>query len=79
LVEGDKTALFDLMGVSERFRGQGIGKALVEAGCRWAQGEGLDLVEVGTQGTNSRVLGMYQKLGFLVVGTQVTLHWLRDR
>ena len=76
IVQGNEVALIDLIGVSKGFQGRGVGKTLVEAGCRWAEKQGLRTIEVGTQGANVPSLMLYRKRGFRDSGWQVTLHWL---
>ncbi len=54
-----------LVGVSRNARGRGIGQALVQASVHWFAGQGLDSVQVVTQGRNLAAQRLYQKGGFL--------------
>ena len=50
--------------VSESFRHQGIGKALVECVHQWAQEKGLTEVELGVWEFNTSARMLYEKLGY---------------
>lgn len=50
-------------------RGEGIGERLMVSALRKARAEGVQLVEPEVAATNSPALALYEKLGFLKVGT----------
>jgi GNAT superfamily N-acetyltransferase len=57
---GGKTAWVDEVLVTSRFRGQGIGRMLVEALERWARQQNCVLVSLATAGSR----GFYELLGY---------------
>lgn len=75
------TRLIDSVAVYTRFRGQGIGRALVEAELARATGPS----SIITHDTNSRALALYQSMGFEEKArapfvsfndSQVAAHWV---
>ena len=58
---GGKTAWVDEVLVTSPFRGQGIGRRLVEAFERWAQQQDCVLVSLATAGSR----GFYELLGYV--------------
>lgn len=57
------------MSVDERFRGQGLGSALLQAGLDWARNTDLiHRVELEVYAENLPAITLYQKLGFIVEG-----------
>jgi len=64
-----------LIGVSEKARGEGIGKELTLAALAKFQKWGLEKVHVDTQMTNLAALRLYQSLGFKVFETFLTFRW----
>jgi ribosomal protein S18 acetylase RimI-like enzyme len=57
-------AYIDDLVVSERFRHQGIGLALVERVHQWARDRGLTEVELGVWEFNTSARLLYEKLGY---------------
>jgi GNAT superfamily N-acetyltransferase len=51
--------------VDERFRGQGIGKLLVEKVKSWCKGKGISKLRVRCNVTRTRAHEFYQKSGFM--------------
>lgn len=54
------------LGVKENLRGQGIGKALIEAAAQRAKAEGLRQLVLDVSEKNPRAEALYQRLGFSV-------------
>jgi ribosomal protein S18 acetylase RimI-like enzyme len=57
-------ALIEELVVDERARGQGIGRALIQAALDWAKSEGCSEVEVSTELDNTAAQAFYRRLGF---------------
>jgi ribosomal protein S18 acetylase RimI-like enzyme len=62
--EGGRGAEWDLVGVSEGFQGQGIGKAMAGRLIRDLANEGVSKISVGTLIDNRDAANFYQTLGF---------------
>jgi ribosomal protein S18 acetylase RimI-like enzyme len=58
------TEITDLV-VAAPFRGQGIGRTLIEALLQEARSLGLPAVEIGVEADNRRALDLYRRLGFV--------------
>ena len=71
--ETEKTGEIELIGVEPGFHGRGIGKALVAQAIRHYQGKTSKLY-VGTQAKNLRAVGLYTRMGFSVVRSEVSFH-----
>ncbi|UCC89629.1 MAG: GNAT family N-acetyltransferase [Anaerolineales bacterium] len=50
--------------VDEEARGQGVGRALIQAALDWARGQGCSEVEVSTEQANVKAQAFYRQLGF---------------
>ena len=69
----------DLISVIEGMQGKGIGKLLMQEGLIRFSEIGYDLVTISTQATNLRAINLYQKIGFVMSGFEVTLHgWFKN-
>lgn len=69
----DKIGVIDLIAVDSKYEGLGIGKGLVTQAIRHYHGT-ASAVEVGTQGKNTRAIGLYTRMGFFLVGSEFSLH-----
>jgi ribosomal-protein-alanine N-acetyltransferase len=77
------TEIVDLV-VATPFRGQGIGRRLIEALLEEADSLGVPAVEIGVEADNRRALALYRRLGFAyrrtvrlaLDGSQLTLIYL---
>ena len=56
--------LVDMLGVSEAYRGQGVGRALMEQAEAWAKAQGVSEVELSVWEFNQGAQAMYEKLGY---------------
>lgn len=56
------------IGVLKEYRGQGIGKALIQAALEKAQSLGLTRIELTVRERNTHALNLYKKFGFCVEG-----------
>lgn len=56
--------LVDMLGVSEAYRGQGVGRALMESAEAWAKTRGINEVELTVWEFNESAQAMYTKLGY---------------
>ncbi len=71
--DGKRVETIDLMGVSEAFQKQGVGKALVGYFIQQYE-DRCDFLQVGTQAANIPSMRLYQSLGFSIVGTRYAMH-----
>ncbi len=68
-----------LVGVSERARGQGIGRQLVLAAQEWARQQTITKFTVVTQGRNIAAQRLYQRCNFITQSVQIWYHrWSTD-
>ncbi|NPV01112.1 MAG: GNAT family N-acetyltransferase [Brevinematales bacterium] len=58
------TALINELVVKKEYRGEGIGRMLVENMVMEARKRGMDEIEVGTEKSNIKASGFYKKIGF---------------
>ena len=56
------------MGIIAEYRGQGIGKKLMQIALEKAKEIGLTRVELGLREENTRAIEMYKKFGFVIEG-----------
>lgn len=68
-------AVIDLIAVSPKAQGAGIGRALVLAATSHYRGRVASIL-VGTQASNAQSLAFYRSLGFSEVGRADTWHWM---
>ncbi len=57
-------ALIDELVVDEGARGQGVGRALIQAAIEWARAQACSEVEVSTEMDNTAAQAFYRRLGF---------------
>ena len=69
----DGNAIIDLIGVDPDFQGRGLGRRLVNAALAHYSGRAARLA-VGTQSANHVSLALYQRAGFSVEHSALTLH-----
>src|SRR6476469_5742177 len=60
-------------GVSPKFRGQGVGKGLVEAALKLYAEEAVDLATLEALSTNDAAIALYQKCGYETIDRLVFL------
>ena len=70
----EKVGEIELIAVDPAFHGRGIGKALVAEAIRHYQGQTAE-IQVGTQAKNLRAVGLYTRMGFSVVRSELSFHW----
>jgi len=63
-----------LVGVSETARGKGLGRNLVAHAVRWFEQEGVEKIQVVTQGRNVAAQRLYQRCGFATSSMEVWFH-----
>jgi dTDP-4-amino-4,6-dideoxy-D-galactose acyltransferase len=68
-----------LVGVGESARGVGLGRGLISAALDWFTVEGLERVEVVTQGRNVPAQRLYQSQGFRTLNVALWFHRWTDR
>lgn len=68
-----KTGEIELIAVDPAFHGRGIGKALVAEAIRHYQGKTPE-IHVGTQAKNLRAIGLYTRMGFSVIRSELSFH-----
>jgi len=60
------------MGVLKPFRGQGIGRKLVNEALRFARAsEGIERIELSVRATNTAAIALYQSAGFAYEGRRI--------
>lgn len=59
------------IGVVNRYRGMGIGKALMQAALQKAKDDGLTRIELTVRQNNIRAIALYTKLGFVTEGLHI--------
>ncbi|MCK4434606.1 hypothetical protein KAU92_03870, partial [Candidatus Bathyarchaeota archaeon] len=64
-----------LTGVAPSARGKGVHASLLNAALWWFADK-VDIVEVGAQVSNYAVQRAWNRLGFKIIRSQCTLHWL---
>ena len=74
---GVSIATIVLAATAAEARGRGVGRELTRALLEWAADEGVERVEVGTQSRNLAACQLYSAAGFRLVGSSVSLRWLR--
>jgi GNAT superfamily N-acetyltransferase len=57
-------ALIEELVVDEGVRGQGVGRALIQAAIDWAKAQRCSEVEVSTEADNLKAQAFYRRLGF---------------
>lgn len=70
---GQMVGTIVLVASAERARGRGVGQATTNAALKWFREQGCEVVEVGTQLRNITASRLYQKCGFRLVGSSVSL------
>ena len=68
-----RTGEIELIAVDPAFHGRGIGKALVAEAIRHYQGKTSE-IHVGTQAKNLQAIGLYTRMGFSVVRSELSFH-----
>lgn len=71
--EAEKVGEIELIAVEPAFHGRGIGKALVTEAIRHYQGQTSE-IQVGTQAKNLEAIGLYTRMGFSVVRSELSFH-----
>jgi ribosomal protein S18 acetylase RimI-like enzyme len=69
MLKGTSHQVIDLIAVSPRFQGRGVGKTLISG-----LNQELGPLEVGTQISNVPSIRLYQNAGFFLVGSKYVLH-----
>lgn len=59
-----KYAVIDAIGVKERFRNSGVGKALMKKAHQWALEKGVNQIELNVWEFNQGAIKFYEKLGY---------------
>lgn len=58
------------MGLLPHVRGQGLGRRLMEATIERARAQGIERIELEVFASNTRAMGLYEKLGFVREGVK---------
>jgi dTDP-4-amino-4,6-dideoxy-D-galactose acyltransferase len=67
-----------LLGVLEAARGNSLGEKLVAHTLRWLWSQGVQKIQVATQGRNITAQRLYQRIGFLSQRMDLWYHWWHD-
>lgn len=70
---GHSVGTIVLVASDEKAQGRGVGQAMTLAALDWFQQNGCDVVEVGTQLRNITASRLYQKCGFRLVSSAISL------
>ncbi|WP_447744329.1 GNAT family N-acetyltransferase [Pseudomonas nicosulfuronedens] len=70
------TAEISNLAVDEAWQGRGLGRRLLEAAIRQARTDGLLRLTIATGNSSLAQLGLYQRVGFRIVGIEVD-HFVR--
>jgi len=70
-----KQGTIGLVGVGETARGQALGQALAHQALAWFWDQGMESVQVTTQGRNIAGQRLYQRCGFLTQSLLLWYHW----
>ena len=62
-------SLIHILGLRQQYRGQGLGRKLLEVALRRAQAFGFTRVELDVRVPNIRAINLYMQVGFRPVGT----------
>lgn len=54
--------------ILKRYRGLGLGEAMMRAGIEWARSVGISRLKLGVFASNERALALYRKMGFAEEG-----------
>ena len=73
---GSMVGTIVLVASAKRARARGVGFATTMAALNWFQEQGCEMVEVGTQLRNIPASRLYQRCGFRLVGSSVSLRLL---
>jgi dTDP-4-amino-4,6-dideoxy-D-galactose acyltransferase len=65
----------ELIGVSELYRGKGVGEDLVNLSIKWFQEQGIENISVATQGSNLSAIRLYSKCNFLPTEIKCWYHY----
>jgi ribosomal protein S18 acetylase RimI-like enzyme len=57
-------AYIDELSVAKRYRGQGLGRALMDAAHKFVLSQGIDEVELDVWERNAGAIAFYEKLGY---------------
>ena len=69
----EKVGEIELIAVDPAFHGRGIGKELVAEAIRHYHGK-TSKIQVGTQAKNLRAIGLYTRMGFSVIRSELSFH-----
>ena len=72
-VDMERVGEIELIAVDPAFHGRGVGKALVAEAIRHYQGK-TSKIHVGTQAKNLQAIGLYIRMGFSVVRSELSFH-----
>ena len=71
----ENRGFINLLGVTHRYEGQGIGEALLQTGIKYCMAKGFDSVELNVDtGNESGALKLYEKVGFKAESSWIQMH-----
>jgi dTDP-4-amino-4,6-dideoxy-D-galactose acyltransferase len=79
-LSSSNTGTIGLIGVGQKGQGRGLGQDLVNKAVCWFAEQGVEQVNVVTQGRNVRAQRLYQRIGFLTSSVEVWYHrWFSEK
>lgn len=69
-----ETVVIGLLGVAERYQGQGVGRRLLDISKDWAQKQNCKYIDVATQSSNLVAINLYERNGFYVAKSSVWMY-----
>jgi len=62
---------FLIVGLLEKYRGQGFGTKLFEQAINWCKDNDIHRIELCVRSDNNNAISLYKKMGFVIEGTKV--------
>ncbi|HEX3022141.1 MAG TPA: GNAT family N-acetyltransferase [Lachnospiraceae bacterium] len=70
---------FLVVGLLEKYRGQGLGMKLFEEALKWCKDNDIHRIELYVRSDNDNAISLYKKMGFAIEGTKVDQLKVKNR